>query len=182
MTFQKHRRHRGSRKPAFRGDFRSDEAVTEVLSRVQFAGYDGRTWHLGGPPHPDPALQAAPTVLTGKQAPWVMEINAGAPAIPADSRLRRARGFLELKAAYLIAKGMGYRIDDAERVLERGEELPPGSVVADAHAEAVTHLLGDHGEWTPAGGWNHGWAEGLPWYDPDVREPWWDAPATRGTS
>jgi hypothetical protein len=111
-----------------------------------------------------------------------MTVDTAAPPIPMDTRLRRARGFLDLKVAYLKSRGMGYRIDDAEQVLQRGEELPAGSVMADTHAEAVTHLLGNRGEWAPAGGWDHGWAEGLHWYDPDVREPWWDAPATRGTS
>ena len=83
-----------------------------------------------------------------------------------DPRCRRTRQFLDLKVAYLKARGMGYRIDDAEQVLQRGEDLGE-SVIADAHAEAVTHLLGDHGVWEPEGGWNHGWAEGLPWYRPD---------------
>ena len=61
---------------------------------------------------------------------------------------------------------MGYRIDDAEQVLAARRGPPAGSVIADAHAKAVTHLLGDHGIWEPAG-LELRWAEGLQWYRPE---------------
>ena len=105
---------------------------------------------------------------------WAMTVNQDAPGIPMDHRLQAARQFLGLKVTYLKARGMGYRIDENEQAMQRGEPAPPGSVMADTLTESVTHLLGDRSEWQPAGGWNHGWADGLRWYDPQVREPWWD--------
>jgi hypothetical protein len=180
-------RPRGRARLALAGDFPdTGESVTEVLQRVRPPDYDGRTYQFtgaSGPGLPGDGIYAAPPrVHQAAGRGWAMTVDTAAPPIPMDTRLRRARGFLDLKVAYLKARGMGYRIDDAEQVLQRGEDLPAGSVMADTHAEAVTHLLGNRGEWEPAGGWDHGWAEGLHWYDPEVREPWWDAPATRGTS
>ena len=156
MTLPRRRRSRpkGRARLNLAGDFPDNgETVTEILDRVRPAGYDGRTWQWGGANDiglmPAPA-SPPPITMAGRQAPWVMTINTEAPAIPMDTRLRRTRQFLDLKVDYLKARGMGYRIDDAEQVLQRGEDLPAGSVIADTHAEAVTHLLGDHGIWEPA--------------------------------
>ena len=80
---------------------------------------------------------------------------------------------------------MGYRIDEADQVIQRGEELPPGSVIAETHREAITHLVGDTGEWEPQGGWNHGWADGIAWYRPedgDTGLPQWQPPRREGVA
>lgn len=182
-------RPRGRARLALTGDFPdTGESVTEILGRVRPADYDGTTVIFAGASDaglPDGGIYPAPVPPRTQSAAgrgWSMIVRTDGPGGPWNERLRAAHTFLRLKWAYLEQRGMGYRIDDAEQVLQRGEELPAGSVMADTHAEAVTHLLGDHGEWEPRGGWNYGWAEGLHWYDPDVREPWWDAPATRGTS
>jgi hypothetical protein len=93
-----------------------------------------------------------------------MTVNTGGPGVPADARLRAARAWLSLKVASLEQRGMSYRIDEAGEVMQRGEDLPPGSLMAEAHREGVSHLLGRREPYAPAGGWD-GWAAGLPWYE-----------------
>ena len=115
------------------------------------AGYDGRTWQWGGANNIGlmPAPAPAPITMAGRQAPWVMTINTEAPAIPMDPRLRRARNFIELEVADLAAQGMLYRIDDAEQVRQRGENLDERSVIAVTVAKAARHLMGPREPWDP---------------------------------
>jgi hypothetical protein len=153
----------------------TDRNITEAMMAIPPAPWHGTTIPLAalrGQPHYAPApVTAPPRTHQAAYGEWTgtMTVN-DTPASAADhmdARCRAARTFIDLKHAYLEQKGMGYRIDDADQVLQRGEELPPGSVIAETHREAVTHLVGDWGEWAPAGGWNHGWARGLPWYRPE---------------
>jgi hypothetical protein len=176
MNLPRRRRSRpkGRARLALAGDFPdTGESVTEILDRVRPADYDGSTVIFGGASdaglpggaYPQPAPVPATRQMSGKG--WHMTVRTDGPGGTWNPRIRAAHTFLKLKWAYLEQRGMGYRIDEAEQVLERGEDLPAGSVIAETHREAVTHLVGDHGEWTPAGGWNHGWADSLPWYRPD---------------
>jgi hypothetical protein len=180
------RRHRSKtgRRLALTGDFPdTGETVTEILQRVQPPAYDGTTVIFEGASDtglPDPAADYRKAIalanaeadpvqawrqMSGKG--WAMTVNTSGPGVPSNARLRAAHTFLRLKWAYLEQRGMGYRVDEADQVMQRGEELPPGSIIAETHQEAVTHLIGRGEPWEPAGGWNHGWAADLPWYDPD---------------
>jgi hypothetical protein len=159
-------------------------AAPQAHPHGHFTGIGAETtWHPApgyaerrgiAPPARLPALRAQPrpaasAVRTHSAAGngWTMTVNTSGPGIPWNDRLRAAHTFLKLKWAYLEQRGMGYRVDEADQVVQRGEELPAGSIIGEAHREAVTHLIGDRGEWEPPGGWNHGWAGNLPWYRPE---------------
>ncbi len=176
--------------PVFRGDYRDTEAPTEVIGTGPQPAWDGTTWDgrsAPGVPDPDsprlsrhaplsaplPPGRAGLLPVTGRG--WTMTVNTEGPGVPADQRLRAARAFLSLKVAYLEAEDMGYRIDDATQIRESGEKLDGRSVIARAGREGSAHLLGPRPDWltrqsgrpwAPAGGWDGGWAGGVPWLDP----------------
>jgi hypothetical protein len=171
------RRNKTPRRP-FNGS-PADHAPTEQwLTSLRTGPGDGATYAFGGASdaglnpgsiYPAPAAPPLRTRHADVGGGWTMTmtVNTDRPASAWNARLRAAYTSLKLKWAYLEQRGMGYRIDEADQVMQRGEELPPGSVIAETHREAVTHLVGDWGEWAPAGGWDHGWAAGLPWYRPE---------------
>lgn len=175
LPFRRRSRPRGRAQLALTGDFSdTGESVTEILERVRPADYDGTTVFTGASVAglPDGAVctsdwpaPAPPRTHSAAGKGWAMTVNTSGPGVPWNARLRAAHTFLKLKWAYLEQRGMGYRVDEADQVMQRGEELPPGSVIAETHREAVTHLIGRAEPWEPEGGWNHGWAAGLPWYD-----------------
>ena len=63
-----------------------------------------------------------------------MTVRTDGPGGTWNPRIRAAHTFLKLKSAYLGKRGMGYRINEAGQVLERGEDLPAGSVIANRPA------------------------------------------------
>ena len=171
---------RGRARLTLAGDFPdTGESVTEVLDRVRPPAYDGRTYQFtgasgpglpdGNPPgsgyfsgvgpgnvvwHPGeypPDVLPAPT-RTHQAAGrgWAMTVDTAAPPIPMDARLRAARNFIELEVADLKAQGMLYRIDDAEKVRQRGEDLDERSVIAVTVAKAARHLMGHREPWDPS--------------------------------
>jgi hypothetical protein len=91
-----------------------------------------------------------------------MTVNTDGPGIPWNDRLRAARAFLDLEVADLKAQGMLYRVDDAEQVRERGEELDERSVIAQTVGKAVRHLLGPVEPWKPGP-----WPQPMPWWVPE---------------
>ena len=137
---------------------RADRLGPRTLSLLRDP--EPRTEPIRRYPPAQPAYHPAP-VSTGRpprthQAAgrgWHMTVNTDVPGVPVDSRLRAAREFIGLKVAYLESEGMGYRIDENEQVLQRGEEPEPGSIMADALREGVTHLLGPRDPWQPSP-WN----------------------------
>jgi hypothetical protein len=159
VTFQRRRprRRRDRRAPAFAGDFTDDgRDITEILERVRPADYDGTTVSLSDlrgqprytPPRPAPVV-GLPRTHSAAGRGWAMIVDTAAPAIPMDTRLRRARQYLELEVADLEAQGMGYRIDDAVQVRQRGEDLDERSVIAAAVTKAARHLMGPREPWDP---------------------------------
>lgn len=136
---------------------------------VQPAPAGPRTYHAGGPG-------------------WRMIVDQDAPPVSMDDRLKAARDHVILEVAYLEAEDMGYRIDDAEQIRQRGDKLDGRSIIARTARKGAAHLLGPRTDWltrrsgrpwAPAGGWNEDWLPGgLAWYDPDARqaERWWDGP------
>jgi hypothetical protein len=114
---------------------------------------DETTWHPApgwaerrGIAPADAAAMLARTHHAAGQG-WVMTVDTDAPAIPMDTRLRRARSFIELEVADLAEQGMLYRIDDAEQVRQRGEELDERSLIALTVAKAARHLMGPREPW-----------------------------------
>jgi hypothetical protein len=114
-----------------------------------------------------PAPQPRTHQVTGRD--FHMTVNKDGGDVPWNDRLRAVCDCITLKVRYLKSQGMGYRIDENEQAMQRGEPAPPGSVMADTLAESVTHLMGYREPWDPTG-----WDKGIRWYDPQVREPWWD--------
>jgi hypothetical protein len=180
MTARFRRRRSRERRLAIDGDFPdTGETITELIRAVQPPDYDTIRVFSGASAGTMPLAETAGTLYAapvGASPPrthsaagkgWTMTVNTDGPGAPWNPRLHATHTFLKLKWAYLEQRGMGYRVDEADQVMQRGEELPAGSLIAEAHREAVTHLIGDFGEYIPAGGWNHGWAEDLPWYRPE---------------
>jgi len=180
--------------PAIRGDYRDTEAPTEIIRTGAPRAWDGTTFsgasgagqayphgHFTGIGaetawHPAPAREEPPRTHSAAGHGWAMTVNTEGPGVPMDDRARRARQFLDLKVAYLESEDMGYRIDDAGQIRESGEKLDGRSVIARAGREGSAHLLGPRPDWLtrqsdrpwePAGGWDGGWAAGVPWLDPD---------------
>jgi hypothetical protein len=145
-------RPRGRARLALAGDFPdTGEAITDVLDRVRPPGYDGRTYQFTGASGaglPDGGIYPAPP-RTHQAAGrgWVMTVDTAVPSGPMDPRVRRARDFIELEVADLAAQGMLYRIDDAEQVRQRGEELDERSLIALTVAKAARHLMGPREPW-----------------------------------
>ena len=186
-------RPRGAARLALTGDIpAASETDTDAIGWAR-PDWDGRTYEWGGASdaglpggaYPLPAPPAPPRTHSAAGKGWTMTVRTDGPGGPWNARLRAAHTFLKLKWAYLEQRGMGYRIDEADQVIQRGEELPPGSVIAETHREAITHLVGDTGEWEPQGGWNHGWAEGIAWYRPEDGDnglPQWQPPRREGVA
>jgi hypothetical protein len=111
---------------------------------------------------PAPVAAGEPQALPLTGRGWTMTVNTGGPGIPWNDRLRAARAWLGLKVDWLESEGMGYRIDDAEELRQRGEKLDGRSIIARAGKEGTAHLLGPRPDWLtrnsgqpwePAGGW-----------------------------
>ena len=172
------------------------EPVTQPIRRVDPGLYQTAP---AGPTRLPPQTGGEPAIRTHTAAygEWTgtMTVN-DEPASAAehmDARCQAARAWNDLKAAYLEDEGMGYRLDDAARLRDRGEKLDGRSIIARSAREGAAHLLGPRPDWLtrnseepwePAGGWvpdmaaaaPGGWARGLNWYRPedgDTGLPWW---------
>lgn len=146
----------------------------QSLSRLLDDGDDTVTFPAPGRYRTAPVGPARTHTTSGQG--WTMTVDEDAPPVPVDARLRAAHQSMTLKARYLEAEGMGYRIDDAAHLRERGDKVDGRSVIARAGREGAAHLLGPRQDWLtrnsgrpwePAGGWDHGWARGLNWYRPE---------------
>jgi hypothetical protein len=150
---------------------RTPETGTEPIPRIPGlpgpASYDGRRyeteppapWRPPGERFADPRTWRGENDIGIMPAPaqdhsvalrgGTMTVYADAPGIPMDTRLRRARDFIELEVADLAALDMLYRIDDAEQARQRGEDPDERSLIAVTVAKAARHLMGPREPWDP---------------------------------
>jgi hypothetical protein len=136
---------------------RTPEPGTEPIPRIPGlpgpASYDARAYRFTGASGaglPDGGIYPAPP-RTHQAAGrgWTMTVDTAVPSGPMDPRVRRARDFIELEVADLKAQGMLYRVDDAEQVRQRGEDLDERSLIALTVAKAARHLMGPREPWDP---------------------------------
>ena len=155
-------RPRGRARLALTGDFPADgRDITEAMEAIPPAAWHGTTIPLaalpglprympgGITPHLPAMPPPPPRTHRAAGRGWAMTVDTAAPPIPMDTRLRRARDFIELEVADLAAQGMLYRIDDAEQARQRGEDPDARSVIAVTVAKAARHLMGHREPWDP---------------------------------
>ncbi len=145
--------------PAFTGDFRDTEAVTEVIARVPQPAWDGATYELPAPAasgqdtEPLARLRGQPRYTPPGVHPWpapppqltVVSVTTGERPGAEDraaARLHAALTYLRLKVAILEAAGHEGRIDDAEHARRRGDTLAARSTVREICREATALLCG----------------------------------------
>ena len=143
------------------------EPVTEPMPMRTYPSVGSR--YQAAPVAPQPGTHQA----AGRG--WQMTVNTDVPAPHMNPRVRAALTSLQLDAADYAARGMLYRIDDAEQARQRGEEPDGRSVIAQTVAKAARHLMGPRVAWDPSG-WDHALTATPPPSGQMVDVPWPDDP------
>jgi hypothetical protein len=93
---------------------------------------------------------------------------------------QRAADYLAAKVEALVGQGKADRLsrtvlDDLAYLVRRKPRHPAAEAVREAKA-IIWPAWPPRPPWEPPGGWDHGWAADLPWYQPEAGDtglPWW---------
>jgi hypothetical protein len=94
---------------------------------------------------------------------------------------QRAVDFLAAKVDALIGQGKADRVsrtvlDDLTYLVRKKPRHPAAEAVREAKA-IIRPAWPPRPPWVPAGGWDHGWAADLPWYQPEAGDTGLPRPA-----
>lgn len=128
---------------------------------------------MGTPP---PWLRPGPPPARPR---WAMRVDPARPGRPTPAAARCAR-FLADKAEILTRLGHADRIrPEILAMLPALALSSPRHSAVELVREATALLREPAPAWEPDGGWNHGWADGLAWYDPEHGDDGTLPPAAR---